>query len=207
MRSGLLISVITCKQSMLVQAVILLAYTPQVTASNVAGTLWGFLWFSSAPPRKYRNTFLILFFLLLFLLGWDWVHLVLRPLISHCTSPRWYVTVIVEQLMEWKLAGEAKVLGENQLQRPFVHYKFHMDRPGLEPWPPRWGASDKQPELWRDLPYIKPQSLYSQIPNSLYIKPSHHSARFDTLKLLPTQCISVFHMVLTINSDCFPKQH
>jgi hypothetical protein len=32
---------------------------------------------------------------------------------------------------------------------------------------------------------------------------------FDTSKLhiLPTQCICVFHMVLTINSDCFPKQH
>jgi hypothetical protein len=32
---------------------------------------------------------------------------------------------------------------------------------------------------------------------------------FNTLKLriLPTQCIFVFRMVLTINSDCFPKQH
>jgi hypothetical protein len=25
--------------------------------------------------------------------------------------------------------------------------------------------------------------------------------------ILPTQCICVFRMVLTINSDCFPKQH
>jgi hypothetical protein len=35
------------------------------------------------------------------------------------------------------------------------------------------------------------------------------TTRFNTLKLciLPTQCICVFHMVLTINSDCFPKQH
>jgi hypothetical protein len=32
---------------------------------------------------------------------------------------------------------------------------------------------------------------------------------FDVQKLciLPTQCIYVFHMVLTINSDYFPKQH
>jgi hypothetical protein len=32
---------------------------------------------------------------------------------------------------------------------------------------------------------------------------------FNTTKLciLPTQCICVFRMVLTINSDCFPKQH
>jgi hypothetical protein len=31
---------------------------------------------------------------------------------------------------------------------------------------------------------------------------------FNTPKLciLPTQCIYVFRMVLTINSDCFPKQ-
>jgi hypothetical protein len=31
----------------------------------------------------------------------------------------------------------------------------------------------------------------------------------NTVKLciLPTQCICVFHMVLTVHSDCFPKQH
>jgi hypothetical protein len=28
-----------------------------------------------------------------------------------------------------------------------------------------------------------------------------------TLVLLHTQCICVFHMVLTINSGCFPKQY
>jgi hypothetical protein len=28
-------------------------------------------------------------FFLLFLVGWDWVHLVLRPLLAYCTSPRW----------------------------------------------------------------------------------------------------------------------
>jgi hypothetical protein len=26
---------------------------------------------------------------LLLLVGWDWVHLVLRPLLAYCTSPRW----------------------------------------------------------------------------------------------------------------------
>jgi hypothetical protein len=32
---------------------------------------------------------------------------------------------------------------------------------------------------------------------------------FNTKKpfILPTQCIYVFRMVLTVNSDCFPKQH
>jgi hypothetical protein len=36
----------------------------------------------------------------------------------------------------------AIVLGENMLQRYFVHHKSHMTRPGFEPGPPRWEASD-----------------------------------------------------------------
>jgi hypothetical protein len=41
--------------------------------------------------------------------------------------------MIVEQLVEWRLAGEPEVLGENLLQRHFVLHKSHMTRPGLEP--------------------------------------------------------------------------
>jgi hypothetical protein len=33
--------------------------------------------------------------------------------------------VIVEQLVEWRLAGETEVLGENLLQCHFIH-KSHM---------------------------------------------------------------------------------
>jgi hypothetical protein len=47
------------------------------------------------------------------------------------------MTVIVEQFVEWKLAGETEVLGEKLPQRHFVHYKSHMTRPGLESGPPR----------------------------------------------------------------------
>jgi hypothetical protein len=40
--------------------------------------------------------------------------------------------VTVEQLVEWRLAGETEVLGENLIQRHFVHHKIPHDRPGLE---------------------------------------------------------------------------
>jgi hypothetical protein len=67
---------------------------------------------------------------------------VLRPLLAYCTSAGWWVRVIVEKLVEWRLAGETKVLRENLPQRHFVHHKSHMTRPGFEPGPLRWKASD-----------------------------------------------------------------
>jgi hypothetical protein len=49
--------------------------------------------------------------------------------------------VIMEKLVEWTLAGETEVLGENLPQCRFVYHKTHM-APGFEPGPWRWEASD-----------------------------------------------------------------
>jgi hypothetical protein len=41
--------------------------------------------------------------------------------------------MIVEQTVEWELAGETEVLGENLSQYHFVHHNSHVTWPGLEP--------------------------------------------------------------------------
>jgi hypothetical protein len=48
----------------------------------------------------------------------------------------------VEHSVEWELAGETEVVGENLIQCHFVHHKSHMTWAGLEPGPPRWETSD-----------------------------------------------------------------
>jgi hypothetical protein len=52
----------------------------------------------------------------IFLVGWDWVHLVLRPPFDQLYRPQ---MMNVEQSGSCKLAGETAVLGENLPQRHF----------------------------------------------------------------------------------------
>jgi hypothetical protein len=56
--------------------------------------------------------------------------------------------MIVEKSMEWELAGETEVHGENVPQCNLVHHKSHMTWADLEPGPLRWEVGDKLPELW-----------------------------------------------------------
>jgi hypothetical protein len=69
----------------------------------------------------------------------------LSPLGTSATSGLSYlahVIVRVEKLVEWRLAGETEVLGENLSQRHFIHHKSQLTIPGRELGPPRLEASD-----------------------------------------------------------------
>jgi hypothetical protein len=67
---------------------------------------------------------------------WNRVHL-----LAYSTSYGRLKMKSVEQSVEL-LAGGTEVLGGNLPNCRFVHHKSQMTRPGLEPGPPRWEASD-----------------------------------------------------------------
>jgi hypothetical protein len=97
------------------------------------------LWLCRMLQRGDVNRF---FFLIRIVGGWspNWVHSARRPLNGLLYQPR--VIMMTENLVEWRLAGETEVLAGNLSQRHFVHHKSHLTRPGFEPGPPRWEASD-----------------------------------------------------------------
>jgi hypothetical protein len=55
--------------------------------------------------------------------------------------------VIVEKFVEWRLARETEVLGENLPQRYFVPTKSHMTRPGLKA---HLNSPQKKPRPFRE---------------------------------------------------------
>jgi hypothetical protein len=61
----------------------------------------------------------------------NWVHSALWPPIGLLSQP--LVIMMIENLVEWRSAGETEVLGENLPQCHFVHHKRHMLCPDANP--------------------------------------------------------------------------
>jgi hypothetical protein len=57
-------------------------------------------------------------------------------------QPRVIMEMIVESMMECRLARETEVLGENLPQRHFCSSQNPTCPPGFEPGPPRWVTHD-----------------------------------------------------------------
>jgi hypothetical protein len=53
--------------------------------------------------------------------------------LAYCSLPQ---VIMMENLVEWRLAGKTEVLGENPPQRHFVHHKSHLTRPRMKPGKP-----------------------------------------------------------------------
>jgi hypothetical protein len=61
----------------------------------------------------------------------NWVHSALQPLVGLLCQPR--VIMMMDKLVECRLARETEVLGENLPQCRFVHHKRHMLCPDTNP--------------------------------------------------------------------------
>jgi hypothetical protein len=56
------------------------------TAIETSVFIYSQSWYIDLPDSLWQADY---YYFLLLLVGWDWVHLVLRPLLAYCTSPRW----------------------------------------------------------------------------------------------------------------------
>jgi hypothetical protein len=115
------------------------------TSLLLNATVWNFhasLYTQQNLFAAIGNTFLFLFFIIIS--GrWSpyWVHAALRPLLG-LLYLSWMI-VRMEKLVEWNGFGR----GNRSTQRkpaptPFCPPQIPLARPGHEPGPPRWEASD-----------------------------------------------------------------
>jgi hypothetical protein len=58
-----------------------------------------------------------------------------------------------EAPVEWHWQRKLKYSDKNLSQCHFVHNKFQMDRPGIEPSPKKWQAN-KLPEPWHKFLFV-----------------------------------------------------
>jgi hypothetical protein len=86
---------------------------------------------SRLPPSQFWDPANIFFKFLG--VGWDWVHLVRRPLFGLLYQPRMIDNDESVAVGEWELAGETEVLGENMSQYHFVHTNPTWPGLGLNP--------------------------------------------------------------------------
>jgi hypothetical protein len=93
----------------------------------------------------------------------NWVNSARRPQNGLLYLPR--VIMRIENLVEWWLAGEIEVLGENLPQRHFVHHKFHITWLGANPG--RRGGSQRL-TAWATARSPLILSLFEEIPVSSF---------------------------------------
>jgi hypothetical protein len=67
-------------------------------------------------------------------MGWDWVHLVRRPLTGLLYQPR----MTDDECGTVGISRGTEILGENLPHCYFIHHISHVTWPGLEPLLPLW---------------------------------------------------------------------
>jgi hypothetical protein len=91
--------------------------------------------------------------------------LVRRPLIGLLYQPRMIYDEYMEQSVEWELAEETEVLGENLSQCHFVQHKSRMTWPGMESRPTLW-------EVWplKHTSSLNMRPSFAPIQNKYWIR-------------------------------------